>query len=128
MDLFEGNNKKFKLITKNSLATACRRFISRYLVGLRYDTDYDCDEDLSIYLTRNEFWPNEYFKEEKTLCEEIDLLKNERIKVGQCYALYKLLGGDVDDEIKNVCLDKDKKNESDEIDDESDESVERDDI
>jgi len=113
LDLFEGNNKKFQLITKNSLATACRRFISRYLVGWRYDTDYYWDKDLSIYLTRNEFWLNEYFKEEEILYKEIDLLKNEEIKVGQCYELYELLGGDVEDEIKNVCLSKDKENESD---------------
>ena len=55
------DEKKFKLITKKSLSTACRKFISRYLVGSRKDTEFNENEDLSFHLTREEFWPKEFY-------------------------------------------------------------------
>ena len=50
--LFE--EKKFSIITKNNLASACRKLISRYLVGTRNDVDINEENKLDLYLNREE--------------------------------------------------------------------------
>ena len=108
LSLFE--EKKFKLITKKDLASACRKFISRYLVSTRKDTDYNENNDLSVNLTRYEFWPPKFFDKgnEDIFINEINNLKNVKISTGQCYELYNLLGGDETDELKGIKIKKDE--------------------
>ena len=120
------DEKKFKLISKKSLATACRKFISRYLVSSRKDTEFNENKDLSFHLTREEFWPKEFYDKQgivEVINSELDLLKNldvpreknekdeeyenrKKIKIGQCYELYQLLGGDEKEELKGITLKK----------------------
>ena len=90
LKLFE--EKKFKLINKKSLASACRKFISRYLVSTRKDTDYSEETDLSANLARYEFWPNEIIADEDNFNNEIALLKKVKLTTGQCFELYNLMG------------------------------------
>ena len=45
-----------KLIKKEYLAAAIRRFISRYLSGKRADVDVNESQDLISQLTRNDLW------------------------------------------------------------------------
>jgi len=107
LSLFE--EKKFKLITKKDLASACRKFISRYLVSTRKDTDYNENNDLSVNLARYEFWPANFFDKgnEDIFNNEINNLKVIKISTGQCYELYNLLGGDETDELKGIKIKKD---------------------
>ena len=92
LKLFDEN--KFDIITKISLASACRKLISRYLVGTRSDLDIDENKLLCLYLNREEFWSKELWKNEEKINEDLIILGKENIIVGQCYELYKLLGGD----------------------------------
>ena len=63
LNLFK--EKKFKLINEKNLASACRKFISRYLVSTRKDTDYNENMDLSANLARYEFWPKEVIEDDE---------------------------------------------------------------
>ena len=92
ISLFE--EKIFEIIEKKSLATACRKFISRYLVSNRKDSDYNEDKNIADYLTRDEFWPKEIIDNEKVFNNDINTLKKENLIIGQCFELYKLLGVD----------------------------------
>ena len=118
--MFDGEGKKFKLITKKSLASACRKFISRYLVSTRNDTDYSEKADLAVNLTRYEFWPAEYFINEDIFNKEIDFLKKEKLTIGQCYELYNLMGGDEKEEMKGIKVKKFEEKEDDDIEEEED--------
>ena len=89
---FEGNN--LKNIKKIYLASACRKFISRYLVGKREDTDYNENNKLYLYLNREDIWPIELWKNEEIIEQYLEIIKREDISVGQSYELYNLLGGD----------------------------------
>ena len=92
ISLFE--EKIFKIISKKPLAIACRKFISRYLVGNRKDSDYNENKNIADYLTRDEFWPKEIINNEIDFSNDIDIIKKENLIIGQCFELYKLLGID----------------------------------
>ena len=123
------DEKKFVLITKNNLASACRKFISRYLVSTRMDTDYDEKRDLYADLKRYEFWGKDIIDNFELLEKELDNFKDLQLKVGQCYKLYELLEGEENDELKGIKLKEkvDKNNnfvDDDEYDDDDDEEDE----
>ena len=107
--------KKFKLITEKNLASACRKFISRYLVSTRKDTDYNEKMDLSSNLARYEFWPKEVIEDDDKFNNEISILKTIGLTTGQCYELYNLMGGDETDELNGIKI-KEEKEEEDEDD------------
>ena len=106
LKLFE--DKKFKLITKVNLASACRKFISRYLTSSRKDDDFNDENDLSDQLTRYEFWSKEIFEKEDDLTKELNYLKNLQITVGQCFELYNLMGCDEKTELKDIKMKEDE--------------------
>ena len=118
LNLFK--EKKFRLIKEKNLATACRQFISRYLVSTRKDTDYDENMDLSVNLTRYEFWPKEIIEEEDIFNNEIGILKSMQLTTGQCFELYNLLGGDETDELKGIKVKEDKEEEADDDNEDND--------
>ena len=77
------------------MAIACRKLISRYLVSTRNDTDCNENNDLCLYLDRQELWSLPWTNEnEEILISDLKILKKEKIIIGQCYELYNLLGGD----------------------------------
>ena len=111
LSIFE--NKIFKLITKETLAVSCRRFISRYLVSNRDDIEYDEKNLLSLYLNRYEFWPKDFIEKNNIniLEEDLELLEKTGLIVGQCYALYKLMNFDEKKEFEKIIAQrKEKKN------------------
>ena len=115
LSLFD--EKKFKIITKKTLATACRKFISRYLVSSRQDTDFDENKSLSDNLARYEFWPEEAYLDDDAFNNELNYLKNEKIITGQCFELYNLLGGDETDELRGIKVKKEEEKEEEDEDD-----------
>ena len=122
LKLFE--DKKFKLITKVNLASACRKFISRYLTSSRKDDDINEDNDLSDQLIRYEFWSKEILGREDDLNKELNYLKNLNITVGQCFELYNLMGYDEKDEFKGIKMKEDViKGDGDNEDDEDHKSI-----
>ena len=111
LSIFE--NKIFKLITKETVAVSCRRFISRYLVSNRDDIEYDEKNSLSLYLNRYEFWPKDFITNDniKVLEDDLELLGKTGLVVGQCYALYKLMNFDEKKEFEKIIVQrKEKKN------------------
>lgn len=110
------------LLKKTSLATACRRLISRYLVSTREDTDINEKNKLYDYIMlKEEFWSKEDWKNRELIQNDIEILRESDITLGQCYELYKLLGGDENEALKGIDLG----NEDEEDDDDSDDEDEK---
>ena len=94
---FSNNNNK--LITKRKLATAIRRYISRYLTGKRGQIEINEKNNLKYYLSKQELWDengfvyNEEFEKELNILLE-DSENNSMVCVGQATKLYEYLNGD----------------------------------
>ena len=112
-NLFEEN--KLKHITKIDLASACRKLISRYLVGVRDDTDINENNLLVLHLDREELWSKETWKKKDLLEKDLDSLSKYELTIDQCYELYELLGGDESKALEginiNIEKEKDENNE-----------------
>ena len=63
---------------------------------MRDDTDISENNSLALYLVKQEFWRKELWNQENLLSDDIEVLNQCKLNVGQCYELYKLLGGDED--------------------------------
>ena len=96
------DDKKFKIITKHNLSTACRMFMSRYLTGSRNDDDFNENMDLSPQLERYELWSTEILDNKDVLNQELNYLREQNLNIGQCFELYKLIGGDEEQELKGI--------------------------
>ena len=89
-----------KLISKTKLATAIRRFISRYLSGRRGDNEIDEKNKLILYLSKEELWDEYGLVDNEEFENEINEIfseegNNSTILVGQAIKLYDILGGDM---------------------------------
>lgn len=82
-----------KLIKKEYLAAAIRRFISRYLSGKRADVDVNESQDLISQLTRNDLWKLNLTDDQDRFNSDLYQL-SFGLKVNQAYQYYELLGGD----------------------------------
>ena len=117
--LFE--DKILQIINKVNLASACRKLISRYLVSIRDDTDYNENNKLVLYINREEMWEKNIWDNNKEKIEQdLAILGNKEITLGQCYALYNALGGDekqayTDIIIKNDDEDENNQNDKEEL-------------
>ena len=118
---FEKEEKQIIILNKINLATACRKLISRYLVSLRGDTDLNEKNKLFDYLIREELWSKEDWKNIDLIQTDLEILNKNNIIVGQCYELYKLLGGDEKEALRGIDLNA-KDDEEDEEDDFEDRS------
>ena len=94
--------KKFQIITKVSLASACRILISRYLVSMREDTDYNENNKLDLYLNREEVWDQKLWEQNEKIEEDLEILRKNELILGQAYALYQALGGDEKEAYKGI--------------------------
>ena len=106
--------KKFKLITKKTLTSACRKFISRYLINSMEKFSCENNMELAINLTRYELWPEEYIHKEEIFNKDIYLLKKANLTIEQCYELYNLLKENEMDELKDIKVKKDGLEEDEE--------------
>ena len=115
-------DKKFKIITKITLASACRKFISRYLVGLREDIDFNENNRLDLYLYFEEFWDKKQWEQNSDIIEsDLQILSENKITLGQCLELYYLLGGDESEIYKDIII----KNEDEKNDDEEEKIIKK---
>ena len=84
------------IITKNILADAIRKFISRFLTGKRMEMDIKEDGDLFLFIPyKTEFWPKN-FTDKINFDIEIALIQEKfnskgTIKVNQAVKLYRIL-------------------------------------
>ena len=92
-------NEKYSI---KDLGAAVRRLISRYLAGKLEVTDISEDRDLAFELSREEFW-EEKIAQMDDLMDIIGVQLYEfKLKVGQAYAFYNLIG----EEDKNSLINK----------------------
>ena len=113
-------DKKGNYITKLELASAVRKFISRYLAGKRSQSEINEDKMLFDYLNRADLWVKNIDnpKFEKEYFEMIKL----KITVGEAMHFYDLLGGNspllnLHDDEKYIKLKNDIENNEDVIED-----------
>ncbi len=90
---FKDNDKK--LIKKNILPTVIRKFISRYLSGMREDQEIKPTEDLFEYLrNRSDLWDLNIYNDSR-FDEELNKLSSDLlIEVRHSVNFYDILGGD----------------------------------
>ena len=88
------------LINKTTIATTVRRFISRNLVGIREDTEIDCNNEL-FELIKPDCWDSDFIFNEILFDRCLEKFKKFGIKVKEALRLYEYLGGD------NILLGKD---------------------
>ena len=96
-------------ITIKDLGAATRRLISRYLAGKSQVNDVKEDTDLAYYLTRIDLWEEKLANLEDLEDIITSKLYEFKLKVGQAYAFYNLIG----EEDKNsiISLEKGNRNE-----------------
>ena len=87
------NTNNDKLITKKYLASAIRRFISRYLAGKRGDSDIDEKQKLIGQIIRYDLWELNVIKNEDKFQSEIYSLTFD-LNVGQAFEYFKILDED----------------------------------
>ena len=98
-DSFYKDNEDKKYITKIKLATALRRFISRYLSGKRNQNEFNEKNSLFLYLSKEELWDEYQFTESQEFQDELNKLFSDddnkcMIMLGHSMNLYDYLGGD----------------------------------
>ena len=100
-DYFKHYNDK--IITKNDLATALRRYIIRYFSVIKDENNNLNDEPIITFLKIPDLWDNEIIKKmkgvknfQKKIEELIDIFKNEEnvpfLKARHAYEFYKIIG------------------------------------
>lgn len=99
MDSFFSKNENKHSITKQKLATAIRRLISRYLAGKRGQKEIDEKNQLFYYLSKQELWDEYGFVDNEEFGIELNAIfesneNNSTIVIGQATKLYEYLGGD----------------------------------
>jgi hypothetical protein len=109
-EAFQDN--KFEVIKKLNLSTACRKLISRYLISSRIDNEYNENSNLDLYIFREEMWSKEDWKKKDILEQELKILEKNKITLGHCYELYKLLGGDEEKELEGINIKNEKLKDS----------------
>ena len=107
------NPKQDDKIPWKDMASAVRRFISRYLVGDRQTTDIDEKQLLIYQLGRIDLW-EEKFRKMENLEELITLkIKEFKILVGQAFNFYELIGKEDNMSIINKDKEDGKDNQDD---------------
>ena len=91
-EYFQKNDDKNNNIKKIELATAIRKFISRYLAGKRSQSEINEDKMLFDYLNRIDLWTRNI--DEPNFEKEYYELSKLKINVGEGLKFYDYLGGD----------------------------------
>ena len=90
------------------LAAAVRRFISRYLVGDTQTTDVSENSELIFQLSRSDLWEEKYGKLENLDQLISDKINKFKIKVGQAYNFYEIIGTE---DKNSIAIDKENEKE-----------------
>ena len=92
---FKNLENKNILITKKILASAVRKFISRYLSGKRMENYFKEDADLFLFIqAKYELWPKDYPEKEEFDEEIYNLKESLNVKVAQSVKFYHFLDSD----------------------------------
>ena len=86
------NNQR--LISKRALATAIRRFVSRYLSGKRGENEIHEKNKLMFYLSKQELWDEYGFIDNEEFEVELSMILEDEVLVGHAVNLYEYLGED----------------------------------
>jgi hypothetical protein len=82
------------ILNKLEISSACRKFISRNLIGIREDLTFDGNQELFFILKFKEDCWNTYLITNDSFEQEIQNLSSLDIKMAQILDLYEKLGGD----------------------------------
>ena len=93
LDYFENKQNGEKVINKKNFTTALRRLISRYIASSREAIDIKSDQNLKLYITKEELW-DKYVINTNSFDSEIEEIFKFDIQVGMSFNLYNLLRGD----------------------------------
>ena len=100
------NNKLYAL---KDLASAVRRFISRYLAGRLQTIDINENLELPYQLSRADLW-DEKIGNNENLMDIVNMQLNEfKLTVSQAFAFYQLIGEEDQNEIRKVVEKKEEK-------------------
>ena len=105
-------------VTIKDLGAATRRLISRYLAGKLQVTDVMEDRDLAYDLTRIDLWEEKIANLEDLEDIIINQLYEFKLKIGQAYAFYNLIG----EEDRNSIISLEKGNKEEKKDEEINEN------
>ena len=86
-----GPNAKYEVYSISQLASAVRRYISRYLAGKRQTVDIDDKRDLAFDLSRIDLWDEKIGKLDNLEDIIVSQLSEFKLTVGQAYEFYKLI-------------------------------------
>ena len=106
--VIEKKKKKLQIKVENDdlpwkeLAAAIRRFISRYLVGERQTTDIKESLELALQLTRRDLWGEIFGKLENFESLIYGKISEFKLKVGQAFNLYEIIGEEDKNTIKII--------------------------
>ena len=78
---------------------------------------------LNDYLEREELWSKEDWKKYSLIEADLNILKTNKILVGQCYELYKLLGGDENEALKDIETNNNDEEENEDNDENFEENI-----
>ena len=106
------SQSKFSVIKRYDLCSACRKIILRYLINISDEIDGNEKNSLEIYLNREELWKKEIWQKNELLKKDLDIIKELKITIGQCYELYSALKEKVDIELIGVILNKEIEEEN----------------
>lgn len=83
------------LLNKLEISSACRKFLSRNLVGIREDLSIGSNQELFFILQyKEDCWNTHIYTNINVFEKEIEELKTLDIKITQILDLYEKLGGD----------------------------------
>ena len=95
---FDGKNAK--IINRQNLATALRRFVSRYLSGKRGENEIKESNNFKYYLCKEELWEQKNILDNPEFDNELSLIFDKdkspnMISVGQATKVYENLGEEI---------------------------------
>ena len=91
----------FNAFSRKDLASALRRFISRYLVGKRQNNDLKEHRILVFELSREDLWDEKIRKNENFMEITDKNISQFNLEVSQAYSFYELIGDEDKKEIKD---------------------------
>ena len=92
------NKNSNDFLTTKDIASATRRFITRYLIGIRKSVEISEVQDFCFQLEREELWDLSIRKNEDLIDLIYKKLVEFKLKVSQAYDFYNIIG----DEDKNA--------------------------
>ena len=91
---YVSNQKNGIILISKNFSEAIRKLISRYLAGKRSENEINEDQELKLYITKEDLWENDPSKDEELQKSLEEFFGHFPIKISQSLALYDLLNYD----------------------------------